>query len=387
MAILANGGAVLGVAGALLSTGALQMTGGALPAATQYSAYSQSLAAYTYNGTPPYSFSIASNGINAYSISGQNLTATPNIPWPADNITIQASDSSSPRQTAVATFSVAVNYVLPAGAASLGYTQLLFINYPTVAQIYFDSPGNGGTPWYSGWPFGSPFPPESLYGTSSDGGLQMNQLGTVSGGPDANTPWLSGVQLSNGTGVPPASTLPLITLGDGYYVDYGVRIINPSATTRPAVFEFPTQHNDANTQDLDPFDNTHRFLENDTWEGAGTNEKQPPGWNGATVYWYGATNANTNHIAISNATTPAQDVTKPHVYGKGYQPSNAESFFWLDNAPNGSAIPQTPSGNLTAEQLAFLNAMTYYLIIAALNDGTTPYGLVFYYVAVYGPPS
>jgi hypothetical protein len=382
--IVLIGGKVLEIGGGVIAKGSVNFASATLPAATQYAAASIPLTSYVSGGVSPYTFQYISGGVNAgYAISGQNLTVTPNIPW-TESLVIKVTDSTS--NSATATMTLPINAVVPAGAVALGYTQLIFTDYPTISEIYFGAYGtNGGTKWYAGWPYTNTPPPSSLFSTNAAGALVMQQLGgATAGGPNSSTAFISGCQIDvSGQNYPVASTLPLLTVGNGYYVEIGLSVQSPTSSTRPVFFLNPTQHNVANTQDIDPYDGLHRYLEVDVWEGAGANEKGA-GWAGDLVVWTGSSSL-TGHNN-QNPTTPTQDVTLPHVYGLGLNGSTLEGFWWLDNSASGSITPQSSAGALTAEQIAWLGDQTDFIMIGALNDGTTAYSMTVFYVSVYGPP-
>ncbi len=72
-------------------------------------------------------------------------------------------------------------------------------------------------------------------------------------------------------------------------------------------------------------------------------------------------------------------------YTSCYVPATGTLNFWRDNVADGSATIRTNTGPvaLTTEQLAWVNAMYDYPMVAAFNDGTTSYTLSVYSVDVY----
>ncbi len=363
--------------------GAFQVTT-TLPAASQFAtSYSQTLTAV--GGHSPYTWSLVSQSSrnpSTWQLSSSGVL-TNSMPMLLNvetaNLVVRVTDSTS--TTITTTLPITTNRAVPAGARAAGYNTVLYCSQPTASTVYTGAYGTTpGQPWSSGWPFGGTIPPSSLYTTSSSGVLQMHQSG---GGthPSATTPIISGVQLSSGSKVPVASTLPLLSANHGYYL-YGLlqsSVGDPKI--RPALFTFPTQHNVAGTQDLDPNDgNNRRWLEKDTWEGSGGSGKQTVGaWNGAFVWSNVGTTLNRNF-------GPA-DTTLEHEYGSAYIPATGTLNIWLDDVANGSTQAQNAPGvPLTTEQLNFVNNTTDYVMVAAFNDGTTPFVLSVYEICVYVSP-
>jgi hypothetical protein len=90
-------------------------TNGALPAATQYLPYSQSLAGFFTGGAPPYTYTILSQtGANGWGLSGSSLALSPG---PAnaetDTLVIQALDTYNHAASATVTVLVSANPLVP----------------------------------------------------------------------------------------------------------------------------------------------------------------------------------------------------------------------------------------------------------------------------------
>jgi hypothetical protein len=373
-----------GIADARLEDGGHLSVTTTLPAASQFATtYSQTLS--TTGGTSPYTYKLLSQTSRnpatwRVSSSGVVTNAMPMLlNVETANLTVQVTDAS--QKSITASIPVTTNRAVPAGAHAAGYNTLLYCSQPTPGDVYTGAYGTTpGKPWSSGWPFSGKIPPSSLYSASPTGVLQMTQSG---GGksPSSTTPIISGVQLSNGSHVPVASTLPLITTGNGYYLDALIQISVGDPKIRPAVFAFPTQHNIGGTQDIDPNDgNTRRWLEKDTWEGSGGNGKQTVGaWNGALVW--------SNVRTALNPNFGPADITLEHEYGSAYIPGSGALNRYIDESANGSQVASSSSGvPLTTEQLNFVNNTTDYTLIAAFNDGTTPFVMSVYEVCVYVAP-
>jgi large repetitive protein len=364
----------------------LVVTPAILPGVNQFASnYSQALS--TTGGTAPYSYVLTAQSSinpNTWQLSSAGVI-TAQVPMLQNvetaTLTIQVTDALLNTVTVTRTITTARQ--VPAGAAALGYNALLWATQPTPSNIFYGAYGSvPNLPWSSGWPFSSTIPPASLYSltTFPDGGggaLAMLQLGSGTA-PSATTPIISSVQLSS-SNVPIAATLPLIPAGIGFYFYARLQSSGADPNIRPSIFAFPTQHNQANTQDIDPNDgNNHRWLEIDDWQGEGANGKQAIGWNG-NLAWSGLYSA-------QNQTLGNEDITLEHDQGIGWAPATGTAYRWLDNVAAGSMVASSASGvALTSEQLAWINAMTYYLLVAAFNDGSTAYTLGVYEVGVYVP--
>ncbi len=301
------------------------------------------------------------------------------------NIVVKVTDSASPTAaTAVRTLPITVTRTVPAGAAAQGYTQLLWASKPTLSNIYFGGYGTSpGLPWSSGWPYSGVIPGAGLYSMSLSGVLQMTQSGATHTEDPSNgtTPIIAAVRLSNGSNVPIASTVPVIPAGNGYTIATTTSISTNNPEYRGGVFTFPTQHNVANTQDIDPNDGSnHRWLEKDTWEGSGTNGRTTTGWNGA-FRWAGT-------VVNLNGTASGVDITQEHMFETDYVPSGCTANRYLDNVSNGSMVVwNAASSPLNTEQCAWINGMTDFPMIGAFQDDWgTPYTQSVYEVAIYVPP-
>jgi hypothetical protein len=361
-----------------------------LPSANQYAtSYSQTLVGH--GGGQPYVWTLISqSSINTatwqLSSSGVLTNLMPTLlNVETSQLVIQLADSFGTTPVQV-TLSIAVVRQIPAGAAALGYNFLLWSSQPTTTNVYTGAYATvPNQPWSSGWPFTNVIPPETLYSETPNGFFAMEQFpGTVNAQPESYMPIISAVQLSETTvNIPVAATLPLIPAGPGFYLSAKLISSGPDPNIRPTIFAFPTQHNPNGEQDIDPNDgNNHRWMEIDIWEGSGGNGKQTVGsWNGA-LPWSGQSGTQ----LASNPNFGPADITKEHEYGGAYVPATGTLNIWLDNVANGSCTVQAAVGTpLTAEQLAWINAMTYYPMVAAFNDGTTAYTLGVFAVEVWIP--
>jgi hypothetical protein len=368
--------------------GPFQITSSSLPAASQFAtSYSQTLTAS--GGHSPYTWNLISqSGYNPstwqLSSSGVLTNAMPMLlNVETANLQVQVTDSTL--SSVSTTLPITVTRTVPAGAAALGYHTVLWCNRPTTGNIYFGAYGTStGLPWSSGQPFYGTIPPSSLYSMNSSGVLGMTQTpGTVNAGPASYMPDMVSVQLSNGSNVPIAAGLAVIPAGNGYDLSGIIQISVADPNIRPALYTFPTQHNVANTQDIDPNDgNNHRWLEKDTWEGRGANGKTTAdAWNG-NLPWSNVCNA-----CASNTAVPGQDITLQHMYETAWAPSTGTAYRYLDNVANGSMVASSATGvPLTTEQLAFVNSTTDYVTVSAFNDGTTAFTMYVGEICVYIPP-
>lgn len=368
----------------------LVFTGATLPAATQYGVYSQSLASHVAGGVAPYFFSYVSGGINTYTIAGQNLTGTPNIPL-SDTLMLQVIDSAS--NTATATFTVPVNYVVPAGALALGYTQLqwLVLN-PNLSNI---NPGPYGstTPndFFNGY-FGFSGTSYSNFANYSmvNGVLQI-AYNTTTGFGETNM----GTQnaTGSGTGPPPvAGFLPYLANANGWYVDFGIDYTSWTSDCFGAVWLQSTEFNLVSpSQAINPAQPSYlkQYLEVDIWEAGSLGPAT--GYQGAMVYHNGVTGTQAgSNYTIPHFTNPVQTI--PHVYGASWNP-NGTSTFYVDNLMTGSYSILAASnggfgGQCNATSLAWLNTQHMYALWSMQSHGAkTPYSMNVYYIAAFVPPT
>jgi len=378
MAVFDNAGRVFGVGGAILATGSLVLTGATLPAATQYASYSQSIASYISGGTAPYTPAYVSGGVNAgYGFSGLNLTVTPNIPF-TDNVVLKITDSSSPTQSVTATFSVPVNYVVPAGAQALGYNTLLWmlIN-PNLTQLNPGPYANTTQNYlYNGYWGISPVPNINLY-SMQNGVLQLAQTGSAG-------IFTMATQNTNGSGPPSANPglLAYVQNSTGYWVESGMSFSRNGTDLFGSFWLGCAQHNNFSPdQSVNPAQSGlgKQYSEFDIWEcGASA------GYYGDLIYWQGSSSSN-HQNSYTNASL---DQTLPHVYGGGYIPSTGGAVWAIDNVQTGTRLITDmgtgPACNTTS--LAWINTLKMYANWdTSLHSGSTAYSMNVFYAAAWGP--
>jgi hypothetical protein len=361
----------------------LVFNGGTLPAATQYAAYSHSLASFVSGGVPPYTYAYVSGGVNVgYGAAGANLTVTPNIPF-TESVVYQVTDSTATSKTA--TFTIPINYVVPAGAAALGYTQLLWILInPNLSQI---NPGPYGSTTqndlYNGY-WGNSGASFSLFSNLSmvNGVLQAAYQQT------AQT-WI-GTQNTNGSGPPAAGNLPWLANANGWYSECA---LSTTAWTTDSWFAYwlqSTEYNNAGTSGvINPAQAAYlkQWLEVDVWEAGAS-----AGYQGNLCYHNGVSGTQ----GVSNYQNPSftnPDQTQPQVYGASWGPTTG-TVSWYINGVNSSSrsclnnVGTEAGVVVNSTSLAWLNTQHMYANIDCGSHGAnTPYGLNVYYLAAWGPPS
>ncbi len=360
----------------------LVFNGGTLPAATQYAAYSHSLASFVSGGVPPYTYAYVSGGVNVgYGAAGANLTVTPNIPF-TESVVYQVTDSTATSKTA--TFTIPINYVVPAGAAALGYTQLLWILInPNLSQI---NPGPYGSTTqnylYNGY-WGNSGPNFSLFSNLSmvNGVLQAAYQQT------AQT-WI-GTQNTNGSGPPAAGNLPWLYNANGWYSECA---LSATAWTTDSWFAYwlqSTEYNNAGTSGvINPAQAAYlkQWLEVDVWEAGAS-----AGYQGNLCYHNGVSGTQ----GVSNYQNPSftnPNQTQPQVYGAAWWPTTG-TVSWYINGVNSSSrsclnnVGTEAGVVVNSTSLAWLNTQHMYANIDCGSHGAnTPYGLNVYYLAAWGPP-
>jgi hypothetical protein len=365
------------------------ITLGTLPSANQYAtSYSHSLTAS--GGASPYSYSLVSQSgrnPNTWQIVGGSVTNLMPMLLNVETATLMVQVTDANSSVATLPVTITVNRQVPAGASALGYNTLIWTDNVALSEISFATYGSTITSkWQAGWPYNSTAVPSSLFSTNAQGVLEMTNTGGATGqGPASYRPVISSVQLSNGSNVPIAAGLATWPVGSGYYIEYSWQVISPNSGSWITGFQFPTQHNIAGTQQVDPYDGFIRFLEFDTNEGSASNG-QTSGYGGNVPYW---SNSGGSLVARANAnpTPPELDATLQHTYGMSYNPTSTAVAWYADNTQSGSISEVTTAAAtaLTPEQLSFVNAMTDYAIFAVWNNTVTGYSGLLYYVSVYGP--
>ncbi len=380
MAIIQNANLVLGIAGSVLATSALQLSGATLASATQYSAYSQSIAPYISGGTPPYTPSYVSGGINVgYAFSGLNLTVTPNIPV-TDNVTLRVQDQAG--ATATATFSVPVSYVIPAGAAALGYNTLqwILIN-PNLTQV---NPGPYASTTenylYNGYWGNAPVP--LISNLSMVNGVLQAALASSGSQTFVCT------QNTNGSGPPAAGFLGWLSNESGWYVDFGIAYTSWTSDCFGAVWLQSTEFNNAGTSGvINPAQPSYlkQWLEVDIWEAGAS-----AGYQGNIDFHNGisGTQGSGNYQNLPLFANPTQ--TNPHVYGASWAPSNGNVAWYIDNATTGNKTllnnAGTDGNTCNATSLAWLNTQHMYALLDCGSHGAnTPFSMNLYYLGAWGP--
>jgi hypothetical protein len=346
---------------------------------TQYASSAPSLTAA--GGAAPYTWALMSqSGINTYAVLGSTLTGTPNIPL-SDSLVLKVTDNVGTSVTA--TIPTTVNYVIPAGAQALGYTQLTWILLnPTLSQV---NPGPYASTTenylYNGYWGNSPVPLISNF-TMVNGVLQLAYA--TSGSQTFMT-----TQNTNGSGPPAAGNLPWLPNSAGWYVDFGISFTSWTSDNFGAVWLQSTEYNNAGTSGvINPTQSSYlkQWLEVDVWEGG-----NQAGHQGNIDYHNGVsgTQASANYQNLPYFTNPTQ--TNPHVYGASWNP-NGTCTWYIDNATTGnkSILGTSSESGVTcnATSLAWLNTQHMYALWDCGSAGAhTPYSMNAYYVAAWGPPA
>jgi hypothetical protein len=360
----------------VVASGSFSITTASLPAATQYAAYSTTLAAT--GGATPYTWSITSQtGINAFALSSAGvLTATPNMPLP-DSITIQCMDSASRTQSI--TLPTTVNYVIPAGASALGYTQLQWILLnPNLSNINFSAYGSQSAPnyLYDGYWGNSPVPSPSLY-VMVNGILQF-QYAAGGTAPQLNS--------QSAQSIPAAGYLPWLPNANGWYAEAALQININNVANWPSFFLQSTEWNNGPDSTTNPAQPSlgHQFLELDVWEGGHT-----AGYYGNVDYHQVISGTNTSSNHQNSYTNPSLDQTQWLVAGANWNPSGTANWY-LNNVETGTrSILDTGTGPAcNATSLAWLNTQhMYVLLLAHAHTTTVPYNMNVGYLAAWGPPT
>jgi hypothetical protein len=363
---------------------ALTFPNQSIAAATQFAAYSQSLTGYVSGGTPPYTFSaFVNNGVNiGWALSTPHITGNPNLPF-SDQISVKVTDSATPTPASVtATLTIPVNYVVPAGAAALGYTNpvWLVIN-PTLSNVNL-TPTYGGSGYdteadfYIGyWGYGA-YSNTACF-TMVDGVLQLafNTTG-VNGETDMTT--------QQCTSVPAAGYLPWIPNASGWYVDFGIKYTSHTSDCFGAVWMQATEYNQNSGETVNPLQTAYlkQWLEVDVWEAGNTGNQ------GAIGYHNGVSGTQATSFYQNSAfTSPTQ--TNPHVYGASYNPTNGNVAWYIDNVTTGNKTmlnnEGTESGVVCNQtSLNWLNEQYMYALWSMQTHGSnTPYSMAIYYITAW----
>jgi hypothetical protein len=370
----------------LTVSNSLTITTSSLPAGTQYAAYSTNLAAA--GGVAPYTWALtAQSGINAWFMATNGtLTASPNpnIPLP-DTLTIQVTDHVG--NTASTTLSTTVNYVVPAGAAALGYTQLQWILLnPNLTQVNPGPYASTTTNYlYNGY-----------WGNSGTSFSNIANITMVNGVMQAayNTTGTGGetficTQNTNGSGPPAAGNLAWLKNSLGWYVDFGISYTSWTTDCFGAVWLQATELNNAGTSGvINPAQPSYlkQWLEVDVWEAGAS-----AGYQGNIDFHNGisGTQGNDNYQNLPHFTNPTQTI--PHVYGASWLPTNGTVAWWIDNVTTGSKTllnnAGTDGNTCNSTSLAWLNTQHMYALWDCGSHGAaTPYAMNMYYIAAWAPP-
>jgi hypothetical protein len=376
-----------GSSGTTFATGVpLTFTGATLPAATQYAAYSQSLASHVSGGVPPYTYAYVSGGANVgYAMSGANLTVTPNIPI-TESVVVKVTDSTSTSKSA--TFTLPINYVIPAGAQALGYTQLQWILLnPNLSDINMGPYANTTVnDLYNGVWGTAPVPLSSNY--SMVNGILQGAFATSGSQTNLTT------ENTNGSGPPTAGNLGYLQNANGWYIDFGTSVTSWTSDNWFAVWLEAWENCNVSGLTVNTAGGQAAFLkqwlEIDVWESGYTSG----GYQGAIAYHNGVTGTQSVNF-IQNLpyfTNPTQTV--PQVYGASYAPANGNVAWYINNVTTGNKTLLNNSGGTqgsaqvcNATSLAWINTQGMYAKWSWQSHGAnTPYSANLYYVAAFGPP-
>ncbi len=243
---------------------------------------------------------------------------------------------------------------VPPGAAALDYTLRVINEHPIASDI---APGSSGDyKWFSGqwW---EPPPPLTDYSTVG------NVLVLGLGGDLVSTPR----DFSGGA-------LPVLSGGNGFYVEFDVQLSDNNQDHWPAVWLMPIEHN-AQMQDCYAGNppGFERWMELDVDEG---------GWGsgllGTVHSWSGIWPNYTNISNPNNLSSVALDRSHKHTFGGSYDPLDQRVSWWVDGERQMSAgSPYVPA--VAAKQ-------HFYLILSAQTHGKNiPYSMFVSGVRAYVP--
>ena len=228
---------------------------------------------------------------------------------------------------------------VPPGAAALGYTKCVIDEHPCAADI---APGRDGNfKWFSGQWYAAT--PPSLDHYRTDGGrLGIKLDGDLVSAPrDLKAPGL----------------LPALPGGDGFYVEFDVRLSDNDPDHWPAVWLMPWEHNgrqeDCYAGDPKGFE---RYMELDVDEGG-----FGPGLAGTVHNWEGFWPKYTHAQNPNNVRKEPLDRRTWHTFGASYDPQKQTATWWLDGVRQMSATaPYVPA--IAARQ-------RFYLLMSAQSHG------------------
>jgi hypothetical protein len=234
---------------------------------------------------------------------------------------------------------------VPPGAAALGYTKCVIREIPTAADV---APGrNGNYKWFSGQWYSKAVPSLDHYETR-DGVLAIKLGGDLVSAP---------LDFS-------AGRLPLLPGGDGFYVEFDVRLSDNDRDHWPAAWLMPAEHD--GRHDHYPGDPAgfERFMELDVDEGG-----FGPGLTG-TVHSTQGVYPKWKHVQNpNNVCRAALDRARPHTFGASYDPRQGKVTWWLDGKQQMSAAaPYVPAA--AARQ-------HFYLILSGQSHGAKKPHLTF----------
>jgi hypothetical protein len=248
---------------------------------------------------------------------------------------------------------------VPPGAAALGYTNCVFNDSPTAAEI---APGsNGYYKWFSGlyntWQ--STAAPLTSYSTVSNV-LALNYAGT-----DLD---LSSTPLDFSMGA-----VNLLSGTNGFYVEADVQLTDNGSDHWACFWLEPMELGDY--LDFYPPDppGYERWMEFDVQESG-----WDPGLLGTVHNWTGIYFDATSISNPNNWNTTPLDMSQKHTFGGSYDPITQQTAWWVDGVLQMSAgPPYVPA--IAARQ-------HFYLILSAYTHGNnTPYSMYVSGVRAYLP--
>jgi hypothetical protein len=236
---------------------------------------------------------------------------------------------------------------IPAGAVALGYTNQLFYDTPSVAEIS-DSMTSTASKWYT-------TPAQLQYFTTNGSELSI----ALGGGINA--------QAHRGK----LGALPYLSGANGFYVEFAMHLSSNDSDHFEGLYLETAEH----TMGLDhqPSDppGYERWTEIDVSESG-----YGPGSLATIIDYYGISPnfSRTLKNDWSDIQSPF-DYTKEHIYGLSWDPSTNVLQWYIDNVPTWKTTP--PAGSL-------IKNYHYYLVMESSSHGShTPYDTIIRYVQAY----
>jgi len=234
---------------------------------------------------------------------------------------------------------------IPVGASVLGYTNQIFYDEPTLAEVSTSTTATTSK-WYATL---ADAPYLSMQGSELAIALEGGMGSQAHGGKQGALPYLSGAQ--------------------GFYIEFAMHLSSNDSDHFEGIFlQTAEKTNGTDHLSTDPA-GYQRWTEIDISESG-----YGPGSLSSVIEWSGISPHFSSRAFNSWGHDAPLDFTKEHIYGVSYNPATNVVQYYIDNVPSWKTTPLN----------SVIKNFHYYVVLGAGSHGShTPYDMFIRYVTAY----